>query len=723
MKSDVTTDPALGEPDPSASGGVAPSDSAVRARLAEPGTRIGRYEVIERLGSGGMGAVFLARDHDLDRPVALKILHADMADKYRARLFAEARTMARFTHPHVVSVFDVGEHDGRIFLAMEPVDGGTMRQWLAERQPSWTQIVEAYCKAARGLYAAHQAGVIHRDLKPDNILVGSDGEVKVTDFGMARVQEPLRDRIAMSIGPQSVDSFSQEDLQRGMLGKLGGTPAYMAPEAIRGHAGGRRADQFSFCVALYEGLCGERPFVADSVPALFTKIFTGSRQPRPHVTLPAAVWAVLDRGLQVDATRRFASMAQLEAALERCTRPATRRRPGSLLAVGTTGAVALGAVVVGVLAWGNAQGSECEGLGAGATVWGASARTRVRAAIEAPSDPAWSRIDAALERWDRQWQQARSMTCAELDAQSSRTSLPCLDAQRRDVVALIELFAEPDATIIEHAVEAVTQLPRPTSCRDDPHPPSMPSTHAADGAPSFVATRQKLAHIRALRRVGRHAQALSLAQAQQPVVRALDDASLLAAMSLELAALLLLDDQTAEAERIYTEAFVAATAHDNPRAAAEATLGLLEGSVQAEGDPQTGYRWARLVEGPLRRLEPHANALKITRHHHLAALDLVHGRLDQSLRHAQLARALADTTFESDDPRRATYRTDEARALARLGRFDESHDRLREARAQLEQVLGPHHPRVVASWRVLAEIARLQGDTELAEAATHRGLR
>ena len=282
---------------------------------------IGRYEVIERVGEG-IGAVELARDPEHDRDVAIKILHLDAGSSCRTRLADEAETMTGLAHPNIVSVLDQGEHQGNLFVAMERVDGRTLQQWQRRAPRSRHRIIEVYCQAARGLHAAHQTGVMHRDFKPNNVVVLDDGDsVKVTDFGLAQARETLEQRIAESIGPDCEDIDSDDQVQ-GALRSLAGTPAYMAPEIIRGTTPDARSDQFSFCVSLYESLCAERPFVASTLRLLLVHIMTGTRRPRPPVALPPRLWAVIERGLSIDPAERFDSMQQLEQALARCMAPA-----------------------------------------------------------------------------------------------------------------------------------------------------------------------------------------------------------------------------------------------------------------------------------------------------------------------------------------------------------------------------------------------------------------
>ncbi len=304
----------------------------VTARLfGEPEipVRIGRYRVLQRLGAGAMGVVYAAIDDELGRKLAIKLLHDSFAcdPTGRARLLREAQAMARLRHHNVVVVYDVGTHDDQVFIAMELVSGHTLSAWLAASRRSVAEVLACFHQAGAALAAAHRAGVLHRDFKPENILVEVSGRVCVLDFGLARA-------LAEPAPGDPSDSLS-EPLTR--TGSILGTPAYMAPEQLRGAAVDARADQFSFCVALYEALYGERPFA--TLPRFAAA--TVSHQPRDG-RVPTWIRRAVLRGLAEDPAQRFPDMDALLAALTR-----SRSRSRSRL----VGAGLLVAVGVGVGAW------------------------------------------------------------------------------------------------------------------------------------------------------------------------------------------------------------------------------------------------------------------------------------------------------------------------------------------------------------------------------------
>ncbi len=277
--------------------------------------RIGRYPVLQRIGAGGMGIVYAAYDTKLDRKVALKLLHSAPDDGPgridQARLVSEAQALARLSHPAIIAVHEVGEHEGHVFIVMEFVDGPTLRAWVVDEAPGWADIVERYLEAGRGLAAAHSAGLVHRDFKPDNAIVAHDGRVRVLDFGLARqADDPAAGNSKEGVKIAIATPLTQTSA-------LVGTPAYMAPEQFRGRAADARADQFAFCVSLWEALYGQRPFADRDADELVAAVLGGTKRAVPTNTkVPSAIHAVLERGLSSSADGRYDTMTELLDALE-----------------------------------------------------------------------------------------------------------------------------------------------------------------------------------------------------------------------------------------------------------------------------------------------------------------------------------------------------------------------------------------------------------------------
>jgi eukaryotic-like serine/threonine-protein kinase len=300
---------------------------------------LGRFRLIRRLGTGAMGVVYEGYDAELDRRVALKVLRpeieAQRSLQARSRMMREAQALARLRHPNVTMVYEVGTSEsGALFIAMELVEGRTLARWIRARPRSWREIVEVFLQAGRGLAAAHRAGLVHRDFKPDNVIVDEDGSARVVDFGLARSTGmaeflPTLDR---SLDP-SLDGAEPGamTLHLTCTGAVLGTPAYMAPEQFQGAPLHAASDQFSFCVALFEALYGRRPFPGNDLPALQRSLMRG--QPvGPRRGVPRALYRVLRRGLSVDPAQRFTTMETLLEALAACRQRSAASRSRALVA-------------------------------------------------------------------------------------------------------------------------------------------------------------------------------------------------------------------------------------------------------------------------------------------------------------------------------------------------------------------------------------------------------
>jgi hypothetical protein len=298
-------------------------------------TRIGRYVVLGKLGRGGMGSVYRAEDTELARPVALKRLHAAADSDTRARLVREARAAAQLAHPNVLTVYEVGDHEGTPYIAMELVDGSTLTAWLGHDR-TWREIVAMFVQAGRGLVAAHERGLVHRDFKPDNVLVDRAGRARVADFGLARLWDgDTRDlRVAKThdVGLARMTA----------TGALSGTPAYMAPEIVDGAAPNAASDQFAFAVALHEALRAQHPFAGSTPGALWAEMAAGRVRDGGR-KVPAWLDRVVRRGLAADPALRWPNIASILEALER-----PQRRTWPYLA--SAGVVTLASLVVAVVA-------------------------------------------------------------------------------------------------------------------------------------------------------------------------------------------------------------------------------------------------------------------------------------------------------------------------------------------------------------------------------------
>jgi hypothetical protein len=319
------------------------------SRAIQQGTKIGRFVVVNELGSGGMGAVYAAHDPQLDRQVALKVMRgATGEEEDRIRMLREGQAMARVTHPNVITVYEVGTEGGSVFLAQELLDGGTLGEWLKKPRDR-AAVIEKFIAAGRGLAAAHAADLVHRDFKPDNVLLGKDGRVRVADFGLARAATALGDALAMTQrggGPRvDADPMASPMSALTRTGTVMGTPMFMAPEQHKGERADAKSDQFAFCVSLYHALYKAWPFDGKTAPALADAVIDGRLAPGPKTAdVPARVRKILLRGLATEQGARYPSMAALLADLEPEIRPPAKSRLplllGALVLVLAAGAAA-----------------------------------------------------------------------------------------------------------------------------------------------------------------------------------------------------------------------------------------------------------------------------------------------------------------------------------------------------------------------------------------------
>ncbi|MCA9656315.1 MAG: serine/threonine protein kinase, partial [Myxococcales bacterium] len=483
MTSSVTNDetPTRAEPSSSSleSGGSSTAPAGPAGEGPARGDQVGRYIIVDVIGTGGMGQVFSAYDPELDRKIALKLLRikARRSDRRAGeRLVREAQALAKLAHPNVVTVFDAGAHGDQVFVAMEHIQGITLKAWLRERERSWQEVVDVMREVGRGLAAAHAAGLVHRDLKPDNVMLGRDGRARVLDFGLARRfgDDSVDEELAFDAQGEPVGlerSGSGPDVALTATGMVLGTPRFMAPEQFSGGHIDARSDQFAFCVVLYRALFGGPPFAGEDYRSLGRAVLRGERVTPPRVRgLPRSVRQAVERGLSVSKDDRFPSMEPLLEVLDRA-RGSRRRRAAQVGLLGAAGMLGLA-----TLAWSSPEDAPCEGLEGVGEAWDEARAGAVRAAFEA-TDAAFAadaaaRVGPALDDYARQWHEARVDACeATLVRRSQSESLmdrrvACLESRRQRLAALTELLATADAEVVQRAVDAVGQLPTLSRCSD-----------------------------------------------------------------------------------------------------------------------------------------------------------------------------------------------------------------------------------------------------------------
>jgi hypothetical protein len=438
---------------------------SVRANKRDLGTRIGRYELEKLLGIGGMGYVYVARDPELDRRVALKLLRPGIGGgeaqlAMQARLRREAQAMALLAHPHVVSVYDVGVYEDRVFIAMELVEGETLSQWLAAEARRPREILDVFIAAGRGLAAAHAAGLIHRDFKPENVLVGRDGRARVGDFGLARSLHASRAEHNATLADDA-DRFARLGLTR--TGAIMGTPLYMAPEQYRDEPVDARTDQFSFCVALHGAIYGARPFAGSSFAELAAAV-TAGRMSEP-TTKPRVARRVRDavrRGMAVSPKERWPSMEALIAEL--VVRPARARWLAPVIA-------GAGVAAIAAAMWsGGARGCGIVDLD---KAWNEPRKAQIRAALRGTGLPYAARTAVSViglgDDFEQRWKRLRTGACTAGKQSKSTYQLAriCFRLRKHDLSALGDQLINADARIAAHAVAAMQALVGPEVCQDD----------------------------------------------------------------------------------------------------------------------------------------------------------------------------------------------------------------------------------------------------------------
>ena len=694
------------------------------------GATVDRYVVLGQLGRGGMGVVYAAYDPELDRRVALKFLHPRAArsgdtDAVVARILREAQAMARLSHPNVVPVHDVGRHQDGIFIAMGLVEGETLKQWLGARQPDVEEIVDVFRDAARGLAAAHGAGIVHRDFKPDNVMVATDGSVAVLDFGLARTRSvDSIDRTSGSWGSSS--SLAGRVLETASTQGLAGTPAYMSPEHLRGRGVDERSDQFSFCVALYEALYGQRPFAGTSLAELTGNVCDGTMRPLPKTSrAPRWLHEHVVRGLSPDPDERWPSMPALIDALG--SNPAARRRRLALGVAALAGVATLG---VGAGLYLDPEPKCTDGVEMIESVWGAMQQQAARDALaddavyaDANTDRVIEELDDYAEAWEAGYRDACVAT-RELGRQSERlfdVRVACLQRARVELEAVVELLAEADGDVRAQALVGVRGLSPLQRCADGEAllaavpPPSDPEVRE-----EVDSIRTAVSHAKVATRMGRSEAVLQRLEdlrfrAEQtdyrPVVgevlTALGDAQTYAG-------------KFREAKPTLTQAvWTSFVAGDRPQAGMAA--GLLAYAIGVKGgEIEAGLQWGQRAAEVFEEVTPgspgHATALTNT-----GSILRTAGRTQEALE--LLRRALEMREATPDHPfGLASTLTNLGVVYDELERWTESRDQYQRVIELLEREAGPEHPMIARARANLALPLFKLGDAEGARRQMERAL-
>lgn len=630
------------------------------AAALNPGTKVAqRYEVHKRLGSGAMGVVYLAEDLELQRKVALKLQHFDPASPIADAVLQEATAMARLQHPNVVAVYEVGRiDDDQLYIAMEYVDGESVGQWLRDAPRTAPEIVECFRQAGAGLAAAHAAGLVHRDVKPANLLRGRDGWVRVADFGLAG---------------------DQNDAAAGFC--FAGTPAYAAPEQCRGEIVDARSDQFSFCASLYESIYECAPFEADSLEERSRATYNKLRRPSHAVKgTPDGLWKIISQGLSTDPDGRYTEMDALLADLEQLLNAPLRRRAGTMV-----GAALALAGLAGMAVAGNS--SPCESTPTLSNIWTPNLSARISTAIAthgSASDS--SRVQILLTEYADQWKDAQLASCTAtwVDKTQSPKLLDrrstCLQNRKRAFVALVQLLQDAKSETAALALRSTIDLPEIGVCARPRYLEAQalpPASKALDLKVRKV--RDGLARINAQLKAGQFEGAL------------------------------------ADATRVGTEAET--TGYPPVQAEALFALGSAHqwlGSYEAsQAAMEKAYFQARQGGDDILGIQI-VSAMIYLLSFHLA-------QNDEALRWARHAQADVQRLGDSGRLRGQVL-MNVATALEQKGLYEEAIQVAREAVEELEQTRGPKHPDVATALTRLGSALAAKGDREEAVLVLERAV-
>ena len=667
---------------------------ALKARLfgeAEDAVKIGRFQVLGRLGAGGMGVVYAAYDERLDRKIAVKVLRQDGGSLGKQRLLREAQAMARLSHPNIVGVHEVGEDGDSVYVAMEFVRGKSLDRWLEEPRP-WREVLAVFVAAGRGLQAAHEAGLIHRDFKPANAILGDDGRVKVLDFGLARAgaAEELE---------EAKTSLMAIRLTR--TGAMMGTPAYMSPEQFAAEELTAASDQFSFFVALYEALYRGLPFTGDSVGALAVSVTQGRpAEPPGGSEVPAWVRSVVMRGLGRVPASRFPDMTTALAALERD--PAKRRRR---LAAVLGLVVASGGASAGAMSLAGADGGRCEGVAAAVTsVWNEERSAAAGAAFGRSGGlgaETWSLIQPRIGGWVDEWVRLRGERCAayaagELSDTLHDRSVACLERQLARVDAVVEAFVVADMATVQQAPTAVAALPSLTLCEDrefllaEVPPPEDPAARV-----QVERGREGLERARAAIDLGDYAGALQRATDIADDARALDHSPLLALAEVVRGDALQWTGRVAEAVTALGAGLELGLASGDDRVAVEALARRIYVRTEFAGEATQALADAVIDRALLRRVPGDARLAWLVENNVAVAAERA-GHLDEAA--AGYAAALQRAAELGEGGAFETMV-----AQFNLGLLDAQRGQTARASAEIaaavttaERLYGPNHPALMA---------------------------
>lgn len=674
------------------------ADTTTRPGLAI-GTNVGRYVVLGVAGQGGFGVVYRAYDPELDRKIALKLLdeRADEDPAVRREVLAEARAMAKLRHRNIVAVYDVGEHEGRGFVAMEYVDGVDLRAWLGGESRPWPMIARVMARAARGLAAAHEAGIVHRDFKPSNVLVDSSGQVYVADFGLARAMRRDDD------GPKDADELPP------------GSPPYLAPELYDGAEATPASDAFAFCVSLWEAAFGERPWTDEDE----TELLEAKRKGPPSAArsgVPSSVVAVLRAGLSPDPTARPQSMTALAEALEHDG----GKRGWGIAVVASLGAIA----AVGL--WLRADDPCAEAAVAVDAVWNEETRDglaeRIGTMTLANTAETVDRLEQNVDAWVERWRSERLDACQATHVRREQSAglldlrMACLDRELSQLTAVLELVREGDAELVASSPRAVAKLGRGLSCDRE----SVQATDRDPKGPEVDAVVADLDRIAVDEAVARYEEGLARITDVETRAEALGAQGLLLQARYRHARLLDLTGDAKAAVELHEQTHWDAEAGDWDEVAMSAGLDVMYEYAAVLGKPDVALSWAPHVRAAIRRAggdeRPRATLVDFTGIAHLYL-----GDVEAAAKSHEEALALREA-YDDDGLDTVATLQNLGIAYEELHRYDDAIAQQERARDILVRLVGEHHPHTARVQDNLGTALLRKGDLAAATENFRRAL-
>ena len=718
---------------------LAPAKKRARAKRPAPSVVQDRYDVLSELGSGGMGVVYRARDRQLGRDVALKLVFTDddPDEMFGARLMREAQALAQLSHPNVVAVYDVGRTDGGVFVAMELVAGEAGDEWLKQRRP-WREIVRVFADAARGLAAAHAVGLVHRDFKPANLILGTDGRTRVLDFGLARAagfgtSQSLSDSADIDSGEgretkrlgadseppvsASMRSVSLLDIALTREGAIVGTPQYMAPEQFNGDAYDARTDQFSFCVALYKALYGRRPFDGKTFGELRENILAGNLRPPPDSDVPSSIRDLVLRGLAMDPEQRWPSMDPIIDELARD--PAARKKR---IAIAVVAVVLVGGI--GVTTWLAVRrdpGATCRvGAKELAGVWDGAKAKSIADAFAATGKSfaadAAAGVTRGLDDYTKKWLAMQLEACEATRVKGTQSAelldlrMACLSRRLDSVRATVDLLAHADGDVASRAIDLVSQLPPIDPCADSEalraavKPPLDPKLAAR-----VAAAQRSLATVRALWIAARYNEAQTQLAPLRTEANNLGWRPLEGEVLLQTARLADSTANYADALKLYRDTAVAAEAGRDDETAALARNGIVWETGERLGRYDEAQELARDAEAKVERLG-HSDLVRADLDSKMSAIFEEQGKLAEALERSKRVLAVREKVLGPDDEGIAAALGDLGDVENQQAHWDDAIAYYHRALDIAVKAVGPDHP-FVSTLRInLAAALRYKGD-------------